>query len=183
MYGQAPANFRNSNTEILFFPRIEFNPAIKGMKGLKYRIVEMEEQTFYGKTTGLVEAKIGAKAIRDLYEKSKKDGTMDFILSHSNGKEIYYGLYYDIYKNGEYQNMAQYYVLGKTPRKDFIEVKIPKIKWACFSLPNHEQKDILKLCSSIFDKWLPDSDYYCISKYPELEIYYKDYCEICVAVE
>lgn len=182
MYGQSPANFRKSNTEMIFFPRIEFNPTIRGRRGLKYRIVEMPEQTFYGKTTGLI-ADTDKKAIRDLYTKSKKDGTMDFILDHSNGKELYYGIYYNIYKNGKYQQKAQYYLLGKLPREDFVEVKLPKLKWACFSLPNHKQNDILKICDNIYEKWLPDSEYYWDSKYPELEIYYEDYCEICIAIQ
>lgn len=54
MYGQSPANFRKSHDEITFFPKLEFNPSIKGMREFKYKIVEIEEQTFYGKTTGLI---------------------------------------------------------------------------------------------------------------------------------
>lgn len=182
MYGQSPVNFRKSCDEITFFPKLEFNANIKGRKGLKYKIVEMEEQNFYGRTTGLI-ADTNKKAIQDLYVKSRNDGTMEFILNHSKEKALYYGIYEDIYKNGKYQQMGQYYLLGKTPREDFIEIKIPKAKWACFTVPNHKQSDILKLDKNIYEKWLPNSEYYQVSKYPELEIYYKDYCEICVAVE
>lgn len=98
MYGQSPANFRKSSTEIIFFPKIEFNPSIKGMRGLKYRIVEMEEQTFYGKTTGVI-ANIDKKAIQELYTKCREDQTLNFIIENSNRKELYYGIYEDVYKN------------------------------------------------------------------------------------
>lgn len=182
MYGQSPANFRKDNTEIIFFPRIEFNPAINEKRELKYRIVEMGEQIFYGKTTGLI-ADTDKKSIRDLYAKARKDGTMDFILNHSKGKELFYGIYQDIYEKGEYKQMGKYYLLGKTPREDFVEIKLPKSKWACFTLPNHEQKDMLKLYSNIYAKWLPDSEYYEIAECPQLEIYYENYSEVCIAVQ
>lgn len=182
IYGQSPANFRKSNAEITFFPKIEFNPSIEGMKGFKYKVVEMKEQTFYGRTTGLI-ANTDKKSIRDLYKKSREDGTMDFIINHSNGKELYYGIYEDIYENGVYQKKGRYYILGKTPREDFVEIKLPKAKRACFSVPNHKQSDIIKLDRSIYEKWLPNSEYDWIEKSPGLEIYYENHCEICIAVK
>lgn len=183
MYGQSPANFRKSTSmEINFFPKMEFNPDIKGKRAMKYRIVDREEQTFYGKTTGLI-ADDDKRAIQDLYKRVKKDGTMKFIINHNTGKEEYFGIYQPIYEKSRYTGKGQYYVLGKTPREDFVEVKLPKSKWACFRLPNHEQRDILKLGDNIYEKWLPNSEYYLIAKYPEFEIYYEDYCEICIAVE
>lgn len=182
MYGQSPANFRKSDDEVTFFSRIEFNPNIKGKKEMKYRIVEKEEQIFYGKSTGLI-ADTDKKSISDLYAQAKKDGTMDFILKHSKGKEKYYGVYYSIYENGQYQNKGEYYLLGKTPREDFVEIKLPKAKWACFTVPNHEQSDIIKLDKKIYENWLPDSEYYWVSKYPEFEVYYENHCEICIAVQ
>ncbi len=182
MQGQSPANFRNSDTEICYFPKMEFNPAIKGRKELKYRIVEKEEQIFYGKTTGIIEES-DSKAIRDLYEKIEKDGTKNFIINHAKGKQLYYGIYQPIFNKSEHTGKGKYYILGKTPREDFVEVKLPKAKWACFHVPNHEQIDILKVDKSIYDSWLPNSEYYLLSGYPGLEIYYEDYCEICIAVE
>lgn len=182
MYGQSPANFRKSDVEIMYFPKMEFKPAIEGRKELKYRMVDKEEQIFYGKTTGII-ANDDSKSIRDLYEEIEKDGTKDFIINHAKGKELYYGIYQRIFEKSENTGKGKYYVLGKTPREDFVEVKLPKAKWACFRLPNHEQKDIIKLCGNIYDRWLPNSEYYWISRYPEFEIYYEDYCEICIAVE
>lgn len=182
MYGQSPANFRKSNAEIIFFPKIEFNPDIKGRKELKYRIVDREEQTFYGKTTGVI-ADNDDIAIQNLYQKLKEDGTMDFMIDNKNGREWYYGIYEPIYKKGQYTKKGKYYVLSKTPHKDFVEVKLPKAKWACFRLPNKQQSDILKLGDKIYDKWLPNSEYYLKETYLEWEIYYENYCEVCIAVE
>ena len=73
--------------------------------------------------------------------------------------------------------------MGKTPRKDFVSLEIPKATWACFKLDNKKQVDILKLYNTIYTKWLPSSKYKEILNYPELEIYYKDTCEICIAVK
>lgn len=182
MYGESPASFRKSNTEVTFFPRIEFEPDIKGRKELKYRIIEREEQLFYGKTTGVI-AEYDAKTIQDLYKEVRKDGSMDFIIEHSNGKELYYGIFEPIFEKNEYTKKGKYYILGTTPREDFVEVKLPKCQWACFRLPNHEQSDILKLGHNIYDRWLPNSEYYLVSQYSELEIYYENDCEICIPVQ
>lgn len=182
IYGQSPANFRKSNAEIMFFPKIEFNPNIGGKKELKYRMVERKEQTFYGKTTGIIE-EYDAKAVQNLYQEVEKDGTMDFIINHSKGKELYYGIFEPLFEKNEYTEKGRYYIVGTTPREDFVEIKLPKCQWACFRLPNKKQSDILKLGHSIYDKWLPNSEYYLVSKYSELEIYYEDDCEICIPVE
>lgn len=182
MYGQSPAIFRKSNIEVIFFPRMEFNLDIKGRKELKYRIVEREEQTFYGKTTGVI-AEYDAKTIQNLYEEVRKDGSIDFIINHSNGKELYYGIFEPIFEKNKYTEKGKYYILGTTPREDFVEVKLPKCQWACFHLPNKKQSDILKLGNNIYDKWLPNSEYYLVSRYSELEIYYENDCEICIPVQ
>lgn len=71
MHGQSPNHFRKSNLEITFFPRMEFNPNIKGRKEMKYRIMDLEEETFYGKTTGVI-ADNDKEAIRDLYKQARK---------------------------------------------------------------------------------------------------------------
>lgn len=183
LYGQSPANFRKSNNEIIFFPKMEFNLAIKGSRELKYRIIERKEQILYGKTTGIIDLE-NKRAISDLYKEVEKDGTMQFILNHRKGKECFYGIYQPIYKNGNNTKKGKYYILGETPRRGLIKVKIPKSKWACFCLPNHRQSDILKLGNDIYQNWLPNSEYYTLcSTYPELEIYYENYCEICIAVQ
>lgn len=182
MYGQSPTNFRKSNTKIIFFPKIEFDLAIKGKSELKYRIVEKEEQIFYGKTTGII-ADTDKKAIQNLYQTLKKDGTIDFMVNNKKGKECYYGIYEPIYEKGMYTQKGKYYVLSKTPREDFVEVKLPKAKWACFSVPNKRQKNIVKIGKQIYNNWLPDSHYYLTEVYLEWEIYYEDYCEICITVE
>jgi len=182
MYGQSPATFRKNSTHITFFPKIKFENTINGVSSLNYHIVEREEQVFYGKTTGII-AYNDKKAIQDLYKQCAEDGTMEIFSKSINKKELYYGIYYDIYENGKYQYKGEYFLLGKVPHKDFVEVKLPKLKWACFRLPNHEQDEILKCGNNIYERWLPSSAYYKISKYPELEIYYEDYCEVCIAIQ
>ena len=52
-----------------------------------------------------------------------------------------------------------------------------------FKLKNKKQDDILKLYDTIYTKWLPSSKYTEILNYPQLEIYYKDYCEICIPIK
>ncbi len=182
MYGQAPASFRKSDLEVTFFPKMEFNLDIQGRKELKYRIVEGKEQIFYGKATDFIEED-DKTAIANLYEQIEKDGTKKFLIENSKEKALYYGIYQSIYEDCDYTGKGRYYVVGKTPREDFVEIKLPKAKWACFRVPNHEQRDIVKLCNKIYDKWLPNTEYFLLSTYPEFEIYYEDYCEICIAVE
>lgn len=182
MYGQSPASFRKSTEPIRFFPKMEFNLEVKGKNELTYRIVEKEEQIFYGKTTGII-ADTDKKAIQNLYQTLRKDGTIDFMLNNRKGKECYYGIYEPIYKNGIYTKKGKYYVLSKTPKEDFIEVRLPKAKWACFSVPNKKQKNIVKIGKQIYTSWLPNSDYYLTEVYLEWEIYYEDSSEICITVE
>lgn len=182
MYGQSPAGFRKGDTEVTIFPKMEFHLDIQGRKELRYRMMEGKEQTFYGKATEIMDVE-DKKTIANLYEQMEKDGTKDFIIDHSKEKALYYGIYQSIYEKGNNTGKGRYYVVGKTPREDFVEVKLPKAKWACFRVPNHEQRDIVKLCDRIYDKWLPNTEYFLLSTYPEFEIYYEDYCEICIAVE
>ena len=80
----------------------------------------------------------------------------------------------------------QTYIMMKYQRNlsiIFVSLEIPKATWACFKLDNKQQVDILKLYNTIYTKWLPSSRYREILNYPELEIYYKDTCEICIAVK
>ncbi len=182
MYGESPANFRKRKQRITIYPKLEFHSAIKSMETLSYRIEEKEEQIFYGKVTKKI-SQTDSKSIQALYAKSKRDGTIDFLKKHHEGKALYYGIYEDIYKNGECQKIGNYYLVGKTPKKDFVEVKIPKAKWACFMVQNRRQKDILKVYQNIYFNWLPNSEYTEILEYPQLEIYYPNCSEICIAVQ
>ena len=118
-----------------------------------------------------------------MYEEVRKYGSLDFIIHHSKGKELYYGIFEPIFQKNQYTEKGRYYIVGTKPKEGFVEIKLPKCQWACFSLPNKEQSDILKLGHNIYDKWLPNSEYYLVSKYSELEIYYEDDCEICVPVQ
>lgn len=77
---------------------------------------------------------------------------------------------------------GRYYLVGTTPNKNFVQITLSKTRWACFEVPNKEQEEINKWYRIIFDKWLSVSQYEENYACPELEIYYKDYCEICIPV-
>lgn len=181
MHGVSPQNLRKNNLSLKTFPKIEFKPTIDTIDELEYRVINLNEEKLYGITTGIIQEN-NSKAIRDLFDKSRKEKILDFIISHCDGKELYYGASIDVYDN-ELTNEMQYYILGKEPRKDFISIEIPKSTWACFKLKNKEQKDILKLYNTIYTKWLPSSKYTEILNYPQLEIYYENDCEICIPVK
>ncbi len=181
MHKTSPSNLRNNNIPIKTFPKIEFKPTIETMDELEYRIMEVDKHIMHGITTGEIERK-DSEAIRKLFEKSRNEKILDFIIENSNGKELYYGASIDIYEN-EISEKMQYYILGKKSKDGFISLEIPKATWACFKLKTKEQSDILKLYNTIYTKWLPSSKYKEILNYPQLEIYYKDNCEICIPVK
>ncbi len=181
MHGISPQNLRKNELTLKAFPKIEFKPTIETIEELEYRIINLEKQKFYGITTGIIQ-KNNSKAIRDLFNKSRNEKIIDFIIDNSNGKELYYGASIDIY-DGDLTNKMQYYILGNKTRKDFVTIEIPRSTWACFRLSTKEQIDILKLYNTIYTKWLPSSKYTEILNYPQLEIYYESTCEICIPVK
>lgn len=181
MHGISPQTLRKNNTSIKTFPKIEFKPTIETIDELEYRVINLNKQRLYGITTGIIHED-DSKAIRDLYDKARKEKILDFIIENSNGKELYYGASIDIY-NDEISKKIQYYIVGRKQRKDFVEIEIPKSTWACFKLNTKEQIDILKLYNTIYTKWLPSSKYTEILNYPQLEIYYENDCEICIPVK
>lgn len=181
MHGVSPQNLRKDTLSLKTFPKIEFKPTIDIIEELEYTVKKLNNQKLYGITTGIIQTS-NSKAIRDLFDKSRKEKTLDFIIEHSDKNELYYGASVDIYDNDLTENI-QYYILGKTPRNDFISIEIPEATWACFKLKNKKQDDIIKLYNTIYTKWLPSSKYTEILNYPQLEIYYKDDCEICIPIK
>lgn len=181
MHGISPQSLRKNKLTLKTFPKIKFKPTIDTIEELEYRVINLNKQRLYGITTGIIK-ETNSKAIRDLFDKSRKEKILDFIINNSNEKELYYGASIDIYDN-DLTNKIQYYILGKTPRNDFISIEIPKATWACFKLKNKVQDNILKLYNTIYTKWLPSSKYTEILNYPQLEIYYKDDCEICIPIK
>lgn len=181
MYGISPQNLRKEKRNIKVFPKIEFKPVIETIDDLQYRIINLDKQILYGITTGIIK-ETDSKFIAELFDRARKDKILDFIIDNSDGKELYYGVSKDIYRD-EISSKIQYYILGKKYRKDFISLEIPKSTWACFKLDNKEQIDILKLYNTIYTKWLPSSEYKEILNYPQLEIYYENSCEICIPVK
>lgn len=181
MHGVSPQTLRKNKTSIKTFPKIEFKPTIDVIEELEYRVISLDKKKLYGITTGIIDI-TDSKSIQDLFKKARKEKILDYIIDNSDGNELYYGVSKYIYDN-ELTNKIQYYILGKEPRKDFITVEIPKSTWACFKLGTKKQIDILKLYNTIYTKWLPSSKYTEILNYPQLEIYYKDACEICIPVK
>ena len=181
MHGISPQNLRKNNVNIKIFPKIEFKPTIDTIEELEYRVINLNKQKLYGITTGIIKES-NSKAIRDLFDKSRKEKILDFIIENSDKKELYYGVSIDIYDN-DITKKIQYYILGKTPRNDFVSIEIPKTTYACFKLKSKKQIDILKLYNTIYTKWLPSSKYNEILNYPQLEIYYENDCEICIPVK
>lgn len=181
MHGVSPQTLRKISTTIKTFPILEFKPTIETIDELEYRVIKLNKQTLYGITTGTIQEE-NSQAIQKLFEKSRKEKILDFIIEKNDRKELYYGACTHIYDN-EISKKIQYYILGKKDREDFISIEIPSATWACFKLNTKKQKDILKLYNTIYTKWLPSSEYTEILQYPQLEIYYENDCEICIPVK
>lgn len=174
MHGVTPSMVRKENLPL------DFKPITNIVEELDFRIINLDNKILYGVTTGIINND-DAKSIADLYKKVKFNGIKQYMIENSNGKELYYGATEPIF-DGEI-NKFKYYILGTKPKKEFVEFKIPKATWVCFKLNSTEQEDILKLYNTIYTKWLPNSKYKQILPYLELEIYYEDYCEICIPVK
>lgn len=182
MHGISPQNLRKEKQTIKTFPKIEFKPVIETIDCLEYRIEKLDKQKLYGITTGII-MEDDSKAIQDLFDKSRKEKILDFIIGNSDGKVLYYGVSKDIICDNEISKKIKYYIAGKTYRKDFTYVEVPSATWACFKLDNKKQVDILKLYNTIYTKWLPSSEYTEILNYPQLELYYENSCEIYIPVK
>ena len=181
MHGISPQTLRKNNLRLKTFPKIEFKPTTDIIEELEYRVINLNKQKLYGITTGIIQ-ETNSKAIRDLFDKSREEKILDFIIENGNKKELYYGACTRIYDNDLTKNI-QYYILGKMPRKDFVSIEIPKATWACFKVKNKKQIDILKLYNTIYTRWLPSSEYTEILNYPQLEIYYENDCELCIPIK
>lgn len=181
MHGISPQTLRKNNLRLKTFPKIEFKPTTDIIEELEYRVINLNKQKLYGITTGIIQ-ETNSKAIRDLFDKSREEKILNFIIENSNKNELYYGACARIYDNDLTKNI-QYYILGKTPRNDFVSIEIPKATWACFKVKNKKQIDILKLYNTIYTRWLPSSEYTEILNYPQLEIYYENDCELCIPIK
>ncbi len=181
MHGVTPKILRKDKKVIKIFPELEFTPITQIIEELEYRVITKDKQKLYGVTTGIIQSEYD-KQIQLLFEKSSKEKVLDYIIQHSDKNELYYGVSILEYKD-EIQEERQYYIVGKKKREDFVSIEIPKATWACFKLKNKQQDEILKLYNTIYTKWLPSSNYNEVLQYPQLEIYYENDCEICIAVK
>lgn len=184
MHNISPSKVRETKTPLKLFPKIEFVKVKNVTDEIEYKILDIDEQTFYGKCIKKIDTK-NKQAISNLYDELRKNGTLDYIIQNAKSDKLYYGA--SVYKFAdEYRrnsDVFDYYIMGAENRKDFQKLVIPKARWAIFKLKSKKQEDIIELINTIYTKWLPSSKFNLISKYPDLEIYYEDYCEYCIAVE
>ena len=181
MYGINPSDIKKDNATLKSFPKIVFKEVENDIKELEYRIVEKPEQCFYGKSTGVI-LEDDKETIKSLWNECRKDGTLEYITNNNDNKELYYAACKYIDPDNDCEKI-NYYILGKKKKPDFEELIIPKATWIAFKVNSKEDKDILDLINTVYTKWLPTSNYNYIIPFPELEIYYEDYCEYCIAVK
>lgn len=184
MHNYLPTKVKEGKVLVKSFPKFEFIPLESNTDEIEYRIVNLDEQVFYGKHTGKMNIH-DKHIISDFWNDCKQDGTLEFIISNSKEKQLYYGAskYTFEDENGMNNDLMDYYIMGKEPTEGFSKFIVPKATWAIFKLESKEQRDILNLIDKIYTKWLPSSKFNAILPYPNLEIYYKDNCEYAIAVE
>lgn len=180
MHGVTPSSVRKDNIQLKIFPTINFEPITNVVEELDFRIINFDKEVLYGVTTGIIDIE-DTESISDLYKKIENNGMKQYMIENSDGKELYYGATEPILED-EIKKF-RYYILGTKPKKEFSQFKVPKATWACFKLKSKKQENILKLYNTIYTKWLPNSKYKQILPCLELEIYYDDYCEICLPVK
>ena len=170
MYGCTPKEVRTKLINLKTFPKFNFNINQQYCE-LNYRIEELEEKVLYGISTDLIE--ISDKvAIKTLWQSPEVS-----FLKAPNSKGEYYGI-------TEYHTNSQmkYYILNEYEKTNLIKKVIPKTKWIIFRVNSKDQKDILEICNKIYNNWIETSNYNVIENYIDLEIYYDDYCEYCIAI-
>lgn len=99
-------------------------------------------------------------------------------IKNPNSKGEYYGI-------TEYHENSKmiYSILNEYEKTDFVKKVIPKNKWIIFRVNTKDQQDILEICDKIYNNWIETSNYNVIENYIDLEIYYNDYCEYCIAIK
>lgn len=179
MHGVAPNKVRKDKKIALkSYPVLRIKQEIGDVEELEYRVIKMPSQEFYGKCTKVIDVE-DKKAIANLWEECKADGTLDKIQETNGG--VYYGA--SAYLGLHDMRSMHYYIMGKKNQKGFKQLTIPAANWALFKIKSIEQVDILKLIDLIYLNWLPSSPYKIIKPYPNIEIYYDGYCEYGIAVE
>lgn len=184
MHNNSPVKVKEGKGLVKSFPKFEFTPVEGNTDEIEYRIVNLDEQIFYGKHTGKININ-DKNIIKSFWNDCRQDGTLNFIISNSREKQLYYGASKYMFEdeNEGNKDVIDYYIMGKEPKDGFSKFIVPKSTWAIFKLESKDQKDILSLIDKIYTKWLPSSKFNVILPYPDLEIYYKDDCEYAIAVQ
>lgn len=175
MYGCTPKEVRTKLINLKTFPKINFNINSNQYCELNYRIDELDEKVLYGISTDLIELS-DKNSIKTLWESTEVDN-----IKKPNSKGEYYGLTeYHTISNAN--TKMKYYILNEYEQSNFIKKVVPKTKWIIFRVNSKNQKDILEICDKIYNNWIKTSNYNVIENYIDLEIYYDDYCEYCIAI-
>ena len=169
-----PKEAKHYSYHLTSFPKLNFDISQGNHFALEYRILELEEKVLYGISTEIIDLS-NKQAIADLWN-TKESKNIKTTLSNEN----YYG-YTEYYVTKEHYQM-KYFILSSQKQDCFIEKVIPKTKWIAFKVNSKNQKDILKIIDKIYNGWMDSSSFHTIEDHPDLEIYYKDYCEYCIAI-
>lgn len=175
MYGCTPKEVRTKTINLKTFPRINFNINQQQYCELNYRIEELEEKVLYGISSDLIELS-DKNAIKLLWQSPEASA-----LKHPNSKGEYYAITeYNINSSNNFK--IKYSILNEYNDPNLIKKVVPKTKWIIFKVNSKNQKDILDICDKIYNNWIESSNYTVIENHMDLEIYYDDYCEYCIAI-
>lgn len=171
LYGYTPKEVRTKFINLKTFPKITFNLNSQQYCELNYRIEELDDKVLYGISTNLIELS-DKNAIKTLWQSTEVETIKK---PNSNGE--YYGIieYYTNHK-------IKYSILNEYYQNGFVQKVIPKTKWIIFKVNSKNQKDILEICDKIYNNWIESSNYNIIENHMDLEIYYDNYCEYCIAI-
>lgn len=172
MFGCTPKEVRTKMINLKTFPKMNFNLNSNNYCELNYRIAELEEKVLYGISTDLIELS-NKNAVKKLWQSPEVE-----TIKKPNSKGEYYGI-------TEYRANSQmiYSILNEYEKTNFVKKVIPKNKWIIFRVNSKDQQDILEICDKIYNNWIETSNYSIIENYIDLEIYYDDYCEYCIAIK
>lgn len=170
MFGITPNECKKSNENYKIFPIIKFDNNIS-YKELNYEIKEIDEKNVYC-------LKVSAKRhddllfkIRELYTEIKNNGL------HKKFNEI--GMYGISLEN---DNERIYYVGSEKQYDGTEKFVIPKGKYAIFNVGSREQSDIIKTERTIYNQWLPSTDYKIDDSF-DFELYVENNCYIYIPIK
>ena len=173
-FGITPTECRNSKDNYKQFSKIKFNNNIRESYNFEYEIKDIAEKEIYCYKVCSQNYDDLLFYIRDLYKRIRANNIYEKI----NENEMY-GVF--LYENGTYF----YYLGSKTEYDNTNKFKIPKGKYAIFSVGSRNQNDILDITKKIYSQWLPSTQYTLnetLNKHFEFEQYVENNCYIYIPV-